>query len=46
MAFSDEATARTGEETQPPPAHIRTELEYVMDGATYYDLRHPWFESP
>ncbi|GAB6984588.1 hypothetical protein [Nocardioides pyridinolyticus] len=46
VAFSDEATARTGEETQPPPAHIRTELEYVMDGATYYDLRHPWFESP
>ena len=46
VAFTDEDSARKGEETQPPPAHIRSELEYVMDGAVFYDLREPWFESP
>jgi hypothetical protein len=44
VAFRDEATARTGEEVEPPE-DVRTELEYAMRGATFYDLHHPWFAS-
>lgn len=46
VAFTDEASARRGEETQPPPEHVRSELDHAMDGAVFHDLRHPWFESP
>ncbi|RYJ05056.1 MAG: hypothetical protein EON52_13560 [Actinomycetales bacterium] len=45
VAFVDEASARSGEE-DPPPAHVRTELDYAMAGARFHDLRQPWFESP
>jgi hypothetical protein len=44
VAFTDEASAREGEKAEPPP-EVREELEYAMQGATYYDLRHPWFET-
>jgi hypothetical protein len=44
IAFTDEESARSGEATEPPP-EIAAELEYAMQGATFYDLRHPWFES-
>jgi hypothetical protein len=27
------------------PAEVREVLEMSMQGATYYDLHHPWFES-
>ena len=45
VAFTDEASARSGEATEPP-ADVRAELEYAMQGARFYDLRHPWFGSP
>lgn len=45
VAFTDEASARGGE-AQPPPPEVRAELDYALAGATFYDLRSPWFESP
>ena len=45
VAFTDEESARSGEGTEPP-ADVRAELEYAMQGATFYDLRNPWFGSP
>ncbi|HET6562866.1 MAG TPA: hypothetical protein VFG72_13405 [Marmoricola sp.] len=42
--FTDEASARTGEQ-QEPPAEIREGLETMMAGATFYDLHRPWFAS-
>ena len=44
VAFTDEASARNGE-GQEPPEEVRAELEYAMQGATFFDLRHPWFSS-
>jgi len=44
VAFTDEASARSGE-GQEPPEDVRAELEYAMQGATFYDLHHPWFSS-
>ena len=44
VAFTDEESARNGESVQPPE-EVRAELEYAMEGARYYDLRHPWFET-
>jgi hypothetical protein len=44
VAFTDEESAHKGESV-PPPEEVRTELEYAMQGATFYDLHHPWFES-
>lgn len=44
IAFSSEEAARQGEQVEPPP-EVRRELQHAMQGATYYDLRHPWFES-
>ncbi len=44
IAFADEASARKGEK-QEPPEDVRTELEYAMKDAKFYDLHHPWFES-
>ncbi len=44
VAFTDEAGARKGE-AAPPPPDVAAEFEQVMQGATFYDLRHPWFES-
>lgn len=44
IAFTSESAARTGEQMEPPP-EVRSELEYAMKDATFYDLHHPWFES-
>jgi hypothetical protein len=44
VAFTDEQSARRGE-AQEVPEEVRADLEYAMRGATFYDLRHPWFES-
>ena len=44
IAFTDEASARQGEQVEPP-ADVRRELDYAMQGATFYDLHHPWFGS-
>lgn len=44
VAFTDEASARSGEQT-PPPEDVRVELEYAMQGAMFYDLHQPWFNS-
>ena len=42
--FTDEASARKGEQTEPPE-EVRAELESMMAGATFYDLTTPWFTS-
>ncbi|MEI7056475.1 hypothetical protein WBG06_11715 [Nocardioides sp. CCNWLW239] len=44
VAFTSEAAARKGEQIEPPE-DVRRELDYAMKDATFYDLRHPWFES-
>jgi hypothetical protein len=44
VAFTSETEARRGEQLEPP-ADVRDELDYAMKDATFYDLRHPWFES-
>ena len=44
VAFTTEADARNGEKTEPPE-DVRRELDGIMQGATFYDLRHPWFET-
>ena len=44
IAFTDEASARVGEQKEPPAA-IREVLDEVMRDASFYDLHHPWFES-
>ena len=44
IAFTSEDEAREGEQVEPP-ADVRSELDYAMQGATYYDLHRPWFES-
>jgi hypothetical protein len=47
IAFTDEASARAGEQREYPemPAEMRDTFEKVMTTATYYDLHHPWFHS-
>jgi hypothetical protein len=45
VAFSDEASARRGEQVQAPP-DVARDLETLIHGATFYDLHKPWFESP
>jgi hypothetical protein len=42
--FTDEASARSGE-AQEPPAEVRETIENLMSGASFYDLRDPWFEK-
>jgi hypothetical protein len=44
VAFSDEDSARRGEKVEPPE-EVRRELAYAMNGATFFDLHQPWFES-
>ncbi|WP_028660855.1 hypothetical protein [Nocardioides insulae] len=44
IAFTSEEAARAGEKIEPP-ADVRRELAYAMQGATFFDLRDPWFES-
>ena len=48
VAFTDEASARKGEQLEPPPEvpeEIQEVMQEVMSGAVFYDLRAPWFES-
>jgi hypothetical protein len=47
IAFTSEADARAGEKKDMPamPDDVRQALEMSMQGATYYDLHHPWFSS-
>lgn len=42
--FTDEASARQGEQ-QEPPAEVRDAIETMIAGASFYDLRNPWFAS-
>ncbi len=44
VAFTDEASARAGEQMEPP-AEVREVLDSAMSNASFYDLHHPWFES-
>jgi hypothetical protein len=44
VAFTSEDAARQGEQLEPPP-EVRELLGQAMAGASYHDLRHPWFES-
>jgi hypothetical protein len=43
--FTDEASARQGEGLEPP-TEVREALAATMAGASFHDLREPWFESP
>jgi hypothetical protein len=45
VAFTDEESARKGEGIEPPP-EVQEQLGNMMAGATFLDLRDPWFESP
>ena len=47
ITFTTEAAAREGETRDMPdmPADVRETLDMAMQGATFYDLHHPWFES-
>jgi len=44
VAFTDEESARRGEQVQPP-ADVMADLDYAMRDATFYDLHHPWFQT-
>lgn len=44
VAFSSEEAARRGEMLETPP-EVGRELAYAMQGATFYDLHKPWFET-
>lgn len=44
VAFTDEESARRGEQVEPP-AEIQEGLEYAMQDAKFYDLHRPWFNS-
>ena len=44
VAFTDEESARRGEQVQPP-ADVMADLDYAMKDATFYDLHHPWFQT-
>jgi hypothetical protein len=43
--FTDEESARKGEQVTPPE-ELRAPLESMMAGASFYDLRRPWYTSP
>ena len=44
VAFTDEASARAGEQ-QEPPESMQSDIDALFSNATFYDLRTPWFES-
>ncbi len=44
VAFTSEEAARAGEQVEPPE-EMRDDMEYAMQDATFYDLRHPWFST-
>lgn len=47
IAFTSEDAAREAERQDTPemPAEVRETLDMAMQGATFYDLHHPWFAS-
>jgi len=45
VAFTDEASARAGEDI-PPPEEMQAAMTDLLAGATFHDLRAPWFASP
>lgn len=48
VAFTDEASARKGEQLESPadiPEAVLKVMQEVMSNAVFYDLRAPWFES-
>ena len=45
VAFTDEGSARGGEQ-QSPPDEIAAQLESLFHVDRYYDLHKPWFDSP
>ena len=44
VAFSDEESARRGEQTQMPP-EVQQAFESAMHDVHFIDLHHPWFAS-
>jgi hypothetical protein len=44
VAFSDEESARRGEQTAMPD-DVRRTMESAMHDVSYLDLHHPWFAS-
>ncbi len=44
IAFSDEQSARRGEQVEMPE-QVRRTLESAMHDVSYADLHHPWFTS-
>lgn len=44
VAFTDEASARKGEQTDMP-AEMQSEFESAMTDVEYLDLHHPWFAA-
>ena len=44
IAFSDEESARRGEQVEMPE-QVRRTLESAMHDVSYTDLHHPWFTS-
>jgi len=47
VAFTSEAAARESEaqDFTEAPAEVRQTIDEAMQGATFYDLHHPWFAS-
>ena len=45
VAFTTEDAARSGEQAETRRRRCAASMEYVMKDATFYDLRHPWFET-
>lgn len=47
IAFTDEASARAGEQSgAQPPEDVAEAMQQLMEGAQFYDLREVWFSSP
>jgi hypothetical protein len=44
VAFTDEESARRGEQAEPPE-RMREGMDEMLHDASFYDLHHPWFES-
>ena len=44
VAFTTEDAARAGEQVEPPE-DAREAMADMMEGATFFDLHHPWFDT-
>lgn len=44
VAFTDEESARQGEQKEPPP-EMADDIAEAFSDVTYFDLRDPWFAS-